>query len=75
MEVAEIILEDSSSYTPESVAALKEALEEAREVLMSATDQGNVDEMTANLMLLLKQWKKQKLLKQINSIKDCNRFS
>ena len=40
MEVAEIILEDSSSYTPESVAALKEALEEAREVLMSATDQG-----------------------------------
>ena len=49
MEVAEIILEDSSSYTPESVAALKEALEEAREVLMSATDQGTVDEMTAKL--------------------------
>ena len=49
MEVAEIILEDSSSYTPESVAALKEAVEEAREVLMSATDQGTVDEMTAKL--------------------------
>ncbi len=49
MEVAEIILEDSSSYTPESVAALKEALEEAREVLILATDQGTVDEMTAKL--------------------------
>ena len=49
MEVAEIILEDSSSDTPESVAALKEALEEAREVLVLATDQGTVDEMTAKL--------------------------
>ena len=49
IEVAEIILEDSSSYTSESVATLKETLEEAREVLILAIDQGMIDEMTAKL--------------------------